>query len=191
MRSGNSLRYKLDDLPSNADDTELQLITLGSKKVAEQFQATTALANTFIVNSDKTVATSAMARLKFVENSLKAISSNNEKIQQDIKEVAALLDEYRQSLTKLIDNSKEIDELTIEMTELAAAINKGSGAMKSDLLADQNRLEAESDATIGETERLILIFWPPAALCSAASGPSSSARAFPARLRRCATRCAN
>ena len=157
MRSGNSLRYKLDDLPSNADDTELQLITLGAKKVAEQFQATTALVNTFIVNSDKTVATSAMARLKFVENSLKAISSNNEKIQQSIKEVAALLDEYRQSLTKLIDNSKEIDELTIEMTELAAAINKGSGAMKSDLLADQNRLEAESDATIGETERLILI----------------------------------
>ncbi len=157
MRSGNSLRYKLDDLPSNADDTELQLITLGAKKVAEQFQATTALVNTFIVNSDKTVATSAMARLKFVENSLKAISSNNEKIQQSIKEVAALLDEYRQSLTKLIDNSKEIDELTIEMTESAAAINKGSGAMKSDLLADQNRLEAESDATIGETERLILI----------------------------------
>jgi methyl-accepting chemotaxis protein len=157
MRSGNSLRYKLDDLPSNADDTELQLITLGAKKVAEQFQATTALVNTFIVNSDKTVATSAMARLKFVENSLKAISSNNEKIQQSIKEVAALLDEYRQSLAKLIDNSKEIDELTIEMTESAAAINKGSGAMKSDLLADQNRLEAESDATIGETERLILI----------------------------------
>jgi methyl-accepting chemotaxis protein len=157
MRSGNSLRYKLDDLPSNADDTELQLITLGAKKVAEQFQATTALVNTFIVNSDKTVAISAMARLKFVENSLKAISSNNEKIQQSIKEVAALLDEYRQSLTKLIDNSKEIDELTIEMTESAAAINKGSGAMKSDLLADQNRLEAESDATIGETERLILI----------------------------------
>jgi methyl-accepting chemotaxis protein len=157
MRSGNSLRYKVDDLPSNADDTELQLITLGAKKVAEQFQATTALVNTFIVNSDKTVAASAMARLKFVENSLKAISSNNEKIQQSIKEVAALLDEYRQSLTKLIDNSKEIDELTIEMTESAAAINKGSGAMKSDLLADQNRLEAESDATIGETERLILI----------------------------------
>src|SRR6478609_2947328 len=157
MRSGNSLRYKLDDLPSNADDTELQLITLGSKKVAEQFQATTALVNTFIVNSDKTVAISAMARLKFVDNSLKAISSNNEKIQQSIKEVAALLDEYRQSLTKLIDNSKEIDELTIEMTESAAAINKGSGAMKTDLLADQKRLEAESDTTIGETEQLILI----------------------------------
>ena len=29
--------------------------------------------------------------------------------------------------------------------------------MKADLLADQQRLEAESDATIGETEHLILM----------------------------------
>ena len=40
----------------------------------------TALANTFVINSDQTVATSALARLKFVENSLHAISSNDEKI---------------------------------------------------------------------------------------------------------------
>ena len=156
-RTGNSLRYKLDDLPSNAEDDEMPVITLGAKKVTEQFQAVTALANTFVVNSDKTVATSALARLKFVENSLKAISSTNEKIREGIKEVSGMLEEYRQSLAKLVDNAKEIDELTLEMTESAAAINKGSGAMKSDLLADQKRLEAESDATIGETERLILI----------------------------------
>ncbi|HZC95794.1 MAG TPA: HAMP domain-containing protein, partial [Bradyrhizobium sp.] len=156
-RSGNSLRYKLDDLPSNADDSELQLITLGAKKVAEQFQAAAALANNFVINSDKTVAAGALARLKFVENSLKAISTGNEKIMQGIKEVSALLEEYRQSLAKLAENSKEIDELTIEMTESAAAINQGSSAMKSDLLADQKRLEAESDASIGETERLILM----------------------------------
>jgi methyl-accepting chemotaxis protein len=156
-RTGNSLRYKLDDLPSNAEDDEMPLITLGAKKVTEQFQAVTALANTFVVNSDKTVAASALARLKFVENSLKAISSTNGKIVEGIKEVSGMLEEYRQSLGKLVDNSKEIEELTLEMTESAAAINKGSGAMKSDLLADQKRLEAESDATIGETERLILI----------------------------------
>jgi len=157
MRTGNSLRYKLDDLPSNAEDDEMPVITLGAKKVTEQFQAVTALANTFVVNSDKTVAASALARLKFVENSLKAISSANAKILEGIKEVSGMLEEYRQSLAKLVDNSKEIEELTLEMTESAAAINKGSGVMKSDLLADQKRLEAESDATIGETERLILI----------------------------------
>ena len=142
-RTGNSLRYKLDDLPSNAEESELQLITLGSKKVIEQFQAVTAAANTFVVNSDKTIAANALARLKFVENSLKAISTSNPKIQEGIKEVAGMLEEYRQSLAKLIDNAREIEELTQEMTKLAAAINKNSAAMKSDLLADQNRLDAE------------------------------------------------
>ncbi|WGR94913.1 methyl-accepting chemotaxis protein [Bradyrhizobium sp. ISRA435] len=156
-RSANSMRYKLDDLPSNADDSELQSIQFGSKKVADQFQAATALANMFVVNADKTVATSAMARLKFVENSLHALSSKTERINQGLKEVAGLLDEYRQSLAKLIENSKSIDELTVEMTESATAISQGSAAMKSNLLADQKRLENESHATIGETERLILM----------------------------------
>src|SRR5204862_5970796 len=109
------------------------------------------------INSDKTVAASALARLKFVENSLKSITSKTEKVVADVKEVGGLLEEYRKSLAKLIDNSKEIDELTLEMTESAAAINKGSAAMKADLLADQKRLESESDSTIGETERLIMI----------------------------------
>ena len=70
MRSGNMLRYKLDDLPSNADDSEQQSIQFGAKVVTDQFQAVTALANTFVVNSDRTVAASALARLKFVDNAL-------------------------------------------------------------------------------------------------------------------------
>jgi len=156
-RSANSMRYKLDDLPSNADDSELQSIQFGAKKVSDQFQAATSLANMFVVNADKSVATSAMARLKFVENSLHALSSKNERINQGLKEVAGLLDEYRQSLAKLIENSKSIDELTVEMTESATAISQGSAAMKSDLLADQKRLENESHSTIGATERLILM----------------------------------
>ena len=124
-RSGNMLRYKLDDLPSNADDAELQAIQFGAKKVTAQFQAVTALANTFVINSDQTVAASALARLKFVENSLHAISSTDEKIVQGLKEASALLEEYRQALTKLIENSKSIDELVAEMTESAAAIVQG------------------------------------------------------------------
>jgi hypothetical protein len=129
-RGANMLRYKLDDLPSNANDAELQVIEFGAKKANAQFQAVTALANTFVVNSDQTVAASAIARLKFVENSLHAIASTEEKIVQGLKEAAALLDEYRQALTKLIENSKEIDELTAEMADSAAAIVKGASAMK-------------------------------------------------------------
>src|SRR4029453_14680843 len=78
--SGRIARDQLADLPSNAEDEEMPLITLGAKKVTEQFQAAIALANTFVVNSDQSVATSALARLKFVENALKAISTTNAKI---------------------------------------------------------------------------------------------------------------
>ncbi len=151
------LRYKLDDLPSNADDSELQAIEFGAKKVTEQFQAVTALANTFVVNSDQTVANSALARLKFVENSMRTIPSKDEKIALGLKEAGGLLDEYRQALTRLVENSKSIDKLVAQMDESAGAIVKGAATLKTDLSSDQKRLEAESDAAIGDTERLIVM----------------------------------
>ncbi len=158
MRSGNMLRYKIDDLPSSADDdAELAAVTLGAKKVAAQFQTATALASTFVVNSDQAVAASALARLKFVENALQAISSSEEKVGQGLKEAAALLGEYRQALTKLIDNSKEIDELVGEMADSAAAIVQVASVMRVDLFTDQQKLAAELDSIIGETERLIVM----------------------------------
>jgi methyl-accepting chemotaxis protein len=156
-RDANMLRYKLDDLPSNADDSELQTIQFGAKKVNDQFQAAAALADTFVVNSDQAIATGAMARLKFVENALQAISSKDERIVQGLKEAAALLDEYRQALSKLIANAKEVDEAVADMTDSADEIVKLAGAMKADLSSDQQRLEQESDATVGETERLIIM----------------------------------
>jgi methyl-accepting chemotaxis protein len=157
-RSGNLLRYKLDDLPSVVeDDAELAAVTLGAKKVAAQFQTAMALANTFVVNSDQAVAASAMARIKFVEAALQAIASADEKILQAVKEAAALLEEYRQALTRLIANSKEVDELSVEMADSAAAILKGSNAMKDGLFSDQKKLESESDTVIDEAERLVVM----------------------------------
>jgi methyl-accepting chemotaxis protein len=156
-RSANMLRYKLDDLPSNARDEEIQGIQLGIKKVIDQFQAVTALANNFVVNSDQTVASSALARLVFVENALHAVSSTDEKIVQGLKEASTLFEEYRQALAKLIENSKSVAELVAQLNESAAAIVKGAGAMKGDLVSEQRRLEAESDATVAQTERLILM----------------------------------
>jgi methyl-accepting chemotaxis protein len=158
MRSGNMLRYKLDDLPSGVeDDSELATVTLAAKKVAAQFQTATALANTFVVNSDQSVAASATARLKFVETALQAIPSSDEKVTAAIKEAAALLEAYRQALTKLMDNAKEIEELSLEMAESTTAIMKASDAMKADLLSDQQRLDSESSATIGDAERLVVM----------------------------------
>ena len=156
-RGGTMLRYKLDDLASNAAEAELPAVELGAKQVTAQYLAVMALANTFVVNSDQTVATSALARLTFVENSLQAISSTDEKIVQALREISVQLEDYRQSLSKLVENSKSIDELTTEMAESAAAIVQGSSAMKAELLSDQQRLESESDAIVGETEHLIMM----------------------------------
>ena len=156
-RSGTSFRFKVDDLPGSADDQQLQAIQFGARKVADQFQAVTALVNTFVINSDQAVAASAQARLKFVENTLTVIPNDDEKLQQALKEISALLEEYRQALAKLIDNAKEIDELAVEMAESTTQILKGSNAMKADLLSDQQRLDAESSATIRETEELVLM----------------------------------
>jgi methyl-accepting chemotaxis protein len=156
-RGGNLLRYKLEDLASIAGEAQLPAVELGAKQVTAQYLAVMALANTFVINSDQTVATSALSRLTFVDNSLQAVSSGDEKITQALKEISALLEEYRQSLVKLVENSKSIDALTTEMTESAAAIMQGSGAMKADLLSDQQRVESESDAIVGETERLIMM----------------------------------
>src|SRR5690349_21044471 len=142
------LRYKLDDLPSNADDAELQAIQFGAKKVNDQFQAASALANTFVVNADQAIATGAMARLKFVENSLGAVTSKNERIVAGLKEASNLLTEYSQTLTKLIENTKRVNQLVADMTNSADAIVKGASALKADLLADQQRLEGQSNAAI-------------------------------------------
>jgi methyl-accepting chemotaxis protein len=156
-RGGTMLRYKLDDLASNAVDAELPAVELGAKQVASQYQAMMALANTFVINSDVTVANSALARIKFVENSLHAISTTDDKIVAGLREAGKMLDEYKQALGKLIENSKEIEELTAEMADSAAAIVKGAGAVKANLGSDQQRLEAESDAAIVQTEHLILM----------------------------------
>ena len=156
-RGGSMLRYKLDDLAGNAADAELPAIELGAKQVQSQYQAATAMADNFVINSDPAAATSTLARLTFVQNSLHAISATDEKILQTIKEAFGLLADYRQAFTKLVDNAKSIDQLTTEMGGSADAIMQGSTAMKAGLLADQQRLEAESDAIIGETERLIVM----------------------------------
>jgi methyl-accepting chemotaxis protein len=157
IRGGTMLRYKLDDLASNAAEAELPAVELGAKAVTAQYQAATALANTFVINSDMTVATSALARLKFVENSLRAISSDDEKIALGLKEISTLLEDYRQALSKLIENAKSIGGLITDMAQSATAIAQGSSAMKAALVSDQQRLESESDAIVGETERLIVM----------------------------------
>jgi len=157
IRSEMSLEYKFDDLASAAADAELQAIEFQAKHIASQFQAIKVVSNNFVASGEQSAATSALSRLSFLDNALKGIPSTNEKIGSVLKEINSLLATYRDAVTKLMESRKNIAELVTEMGESAEVIMKGGAAMKTDLLADQKRLEAESDATIRETERLILI----------------------------------
>src|SRR5258707_2203897 len=79
-RGGTMLRYKLDDLASSAAEAELPAVRFGTKQGHTPYQAATTVAKQFVINAEQSVATSALARLKFVENSLHAISSTDETI---------------------------------------------------------------------------------------------------------------
>ena len=155
-RGGSMLRYKLDDLAGSAADAELPAVELGAKQVQSQYQAATAMADNFVISSDPAAATSTLARLSFVQNSLHAISATDEKILQTIAEAFELLADYRKAFNQLVDNARSIDQLTTAMGGSADAIMQGSSAMKAALLSDQQRLEAKSNAIIGETERLLV-----------------------------------
>jgi methyl-accepting chemotaxis protein len=155
--NANMFKYKLDDVVSNASNAESQSIEDGIKRVTTQFQAASAAANIFVINADQTVANNALARLDFVSHALDAVYSMDDKIVAGLKEAKGFLAVYRTTLQKLVDNAKTIEDLVTEMSGSAGAIAQASSAMKADLVSEQQRLETESDATIGSIERLIVM----------------------------------
>jgi methyl-accepting chemotaxis protein len=157
QRGANLLKYKLDDIGNSASEADAQAIEFGTKQVNAQFQTASAAASIFVINSDQAVASSALARLKFVENSLNAIYAMDDKLVAGLKEAKGLLAGYRETLEKLVDNAKTIEELVTQMSGSAGAIMQGAGGMKADLVSDQQRLEAASHAIIGDTQHLILM----------------------------------
>jgi methyl-accepting chemotaxis protein len=156
-RSGNMLRYKLDELARDANKGEFPVIELGAKQISEKLLAVTGLVNMFILSSDRELAKTASSQLKLVEISFVAISSPDAKILRDLNQASKLLEDYRDSFGKLVANAKSIDDLAQQMAASATSIMMGSSTMKADLLSDQRRLEAESNATIVQTERVMVI----------------------------------
>ncbi len=156
-RSEMSLEYKLDDLASTATEVDQQQVAFQAKTITTQFQAIKVFANNFVVSGDPAAATSTTSRLSFLENGFKNIPTTHEKIEPVVKEMNALLKTYRESFAKLVQNRKDIADLTTEMGESAEDIMKGSAAIKAGVVSDQARFEQESNATIADTERLILM----------------------------------
>jgi hypothetical protein len=187
-RSEMSLDYKLDDLASNAAEAGLQDVAFQAKHVASQFQSIKIFSSTFVVNGDQSAATSTLSRLSLLENQLKGIASANEKVGPVLNEVNSLLRSHRDAFSKLVENKKTIDDLVIQVSGAAGAIMQGAGAMKADLVADQQRLEGASQAMIGDTERLILMLAVGAILLGATLA-FLLGRAISRPMTRCVGRC--
>ncbi len=64
--NANMLKYKLDDILSNASDVRAAGDRVRHQAGHTQFPAASAAANTFVLNADQMVATNALARLDFV-----------------------------------------------------------------------------------------------------------------------------
>jgi methyl-accepting chemotaxis protein len=156
-RNANMLRYKLDDIGSLGTETAQSAVEFGTKNVTNQLQGAAALVSNYVLSADPAIAASAMARLKFVDNALRAIFSTDEKIVSGLKEAAKLLDDYRQAFAKLVENNQQVNDLVTQMSGSAGAIMRGASAMKGDLVSDQQRFETDANATVEETERLILM----------------------------------
>jgi methyl-accepting chemotaxis protein len=156
-RGGTMLRFKFDDLVNTAGAVELPAVEVSAKQVAAQYAGLMTLVNTYALTFDPAVAANAVVRFQFVDIPLHAMSPAGETIEPKLKEISDLLETYRQSLGKLIDNARGIDGLVTKMVESAAAIMQDSKVMKADLEQDQQRLENESNSTVSETERLVMM----------------------------------
>ncbi|MGH6682197.1 MAG: HAMP domain-containing protein, partial [Bradyrhizobium sp.] len=154
---GNLMRYKLQDIVSSASDAGLTAVSLTTKNVLDQLQDVVAVVGNFVINSDLDTASSAQARLLFLKTDMDAISSSNAKVQSSLKETHGLLKQYDDALTKLIGNAKTVASLLQKMNAQAHAISVGASTMKADLVSEQQRLEAQSNAIIGQTQRLIIM----------------------------------
>jgi methyl-accepting chemotaxis protein len=114
------------------------------------------LASNFVVNGDQSLASGALKRLSFVENTLGAIDSEDERIVAGFKELKGLLSNYIRALERLVANARMMEGLLTQMGDAAGNIVQGATMMKSDLVSEQQRLDAESQDITSQTERLII-----------------------------------
>ncbi|MES1148627.1 MAG: methyl-accepting chemotaxis protein, partial [Bradyrhizobium guangdongense] len=154
---GNKIRFKFDDLADTAALAGLSSVQTTAKDITTQYLSVSTSVSAFVAKPEPKTSDGIVARVKFLETLLVSIYANDQKITQRVTEIGDLLKQYRASFSKLAENVKIVAKLNGEMSKSAAAILKQSAGLRSDLSADQARIESETNATIGEIERLILM----------------------------------
>ncbi|WP_371745115.1 methyl-accepting chemotaxis protein [Bradyrhizobium sp. U87765 SZCCT0109] len=155
LRLGNFFRYRLEDLADTAALAGQTSFQASVKEMAMQSAAVTANVANFIVKPDQAVANSATARIHLLKNSFASLTSSDEKLSAKIKEISDQLGGYQTSFTKFVQNAAKVDELTAQMTEAAGAITKDAKVVKDGLLAQQDRISAQSNAIAQDTKNFV------------------------------------
>ena len=157
VSKGATLRYKLEDLAAVTGAAGQAGLQARVKDTATQLISTSALMSNYIARPSPTVASSALARLKFLDAALGNLKAGDDAAGKRIEEAIAELGEYADAFNSLIAKARLIDRLNVEMTEVASAITHLSETMKRDLLTDQKRIEARTETIALGTERLIAV----------------------------------
>jgi len=157
IAKGTALRYKLDDIASTAGDAGQGALQARVKDVATQLMATSALLSTYARKPEPATAASASARLKFLKAAFTSLPvKGNEAIERKVTDALSDLSEYSASFADLVTKAELIDRLGGEMMQSATSITKLSDSMKQDLLADQKRIESQTESIMQGTRQLIV-----------------------------------
>ncbi len=154
---GSTVRYKFDDLADTAALAGLSGVQAVVKGVTTQFVAIAALANTFTVRPEQAAASNIVARIRFLQNALAPIQSDNEAVTEKVKEISELVKQYGDDFNTFVVNAKKIDDLSAELVMAGTAMAQLSDIMKADLSADQERLQTETETMVHQGETYIAL----------------------------------
>lgn len=155
---GNKVRFSLEKLAETAGAEGQGELQTAAKNVLGQYLAAASLANNFVAKPDASSGTSTQARIKFVQNAFKQVTSSNEKLDPVIKDIAQQLEQFSDGFGVLVENTRTINTLASDLSTTAERIIGDSKVLKDDLAAAQEKSEAAANAMITDTKQRITMF---------------------------------
>lgn len=156
MRGGSLLRQRLEDLVDSSTMANLANVQNGAREASTQFVAASANVGMFALRHDQSTANGAESRLKMIDTSLSSLHSDNGDIKKKIAFISDQLKAYQKAFTAIVANAKKIDTLTTEMMGLSESIVKETESVKIAAVADERRIERETEETIHGTQQFVM-----------------------------------
>ncbi|ETR78065.1 chemotaxis protein [Afipia sp. P52-10] len=157
QRGGSMLRQRMEDLADSATLADMSSLNVGAKEAGTQFVAAAANVNMFVTRHDNLTANGAESRLKMIETTLTSLHTDDQQIKRKISGIIELLTSYRKAFSAIVANAKTIDGLVTEMTAAAEAIAKDAEAIKISAMADEKRIQGETESLVSTTQSFVLM----------------------------------